>query len=83
MGSFQGISDDFSAQLFVTINKNCETNSICGTYSVPSLPCSGNLILNGTDKTTFVFVEQKQEAQNGAALALVYKFFEYALVGIQ
>ena len=59
MGSFQGISDDFSAQIHITIDKNCETNNICGTYSVPSLPCSGSLILNGTDNTTFVFVEQR------------------------
>lgn len=59
MGSFQGISDNFSAQILVTINKNCEINNICGTYSVPSLPCSGNLILTGTDHTSFIFAEQK------------------------
>lgn len=59
MGSFQGISDNFSAQILVSINENCEINNICGTYSAPSLPCSGNLILTRTDNTTFVFAEQK------------------------
>ncbi len=59
MGSFQGVSDNFSAQILVSINNNCEINNICGTYSAPSLPCSGNLILTRTDNTTFVFIEQK------------------------
>lgn len=59
MGSFQGIGDTFSAQILVSINKNCEINNICGTYSAPSLPCSGNLVLTRIDNTTFVFVEQK------------------------
>lgn len=58
MGSFQGVSDDFSAQILVTIHKDCEINGVCGTYSAPSLPCSGNLILTRTDNTAFVFVEQ-------------------------
>lgn len=59
MGSFQGISDNFSAQMLATINKDCKVNNICGTYFVPSLPCSGNLILTSADKTTFTFIEQK------------------------
>ncbi len=59
MGSFQGDSDNFSAQILVSINENCEIKNICGTYSAPSLPCSGNLILTRIDNTTFVFVEQK------------------------
>jgi len=61
IGVFQGISDDFSAEIHVSINKNCETNNVCGTYSVPSLPCSGDLILTRVDNTTFVFVEQKTD----------------------
>ena len=60
-GIFQGISDNFSAEIHVSVYKNCETNNVCGTYSVPSLPCSGNLILNRIDNSTFVFVEQKSD----------------------
>jgi len=59
MGVFQEISGDFSAEIHVSINKNCETNNVCGTYSVPSLPCSGDLILTRVENTTFVFVEKK------------------------
>lgn len=58
-GTFQGISDNFSADIDVFIDNNCEINKSCGTYSAPSLPCSGNLILTQINNATFVFVEQK------------------------
>lgn len=58
-GVFHGINDDFSAEIQVSIDEECETNKICGTYSVPSLPCSGELTLTRVDNLTYVFVEQQ------------------------
>jgi hypothetical protein len=58
-GTIKGIEIDFSAEILLYINKGCTINEVCGTYSVPSIPCSGNLILNQIDNNTFVFEEQK------------------------
>jgi len=59
VGNFQGISDGFSAPIRVTLFEDCEMNAVCGTYSVPLLPCSGELILTEADTTTFTFTEQR------------------------
>jgi hypothetical protein len=57
-GTFKGITDGFAADIIVFIDANCEQGKVCGTYSAPSLPCSGNLTLDRIENSTFVFVEE-------------------------
>ncbi|KAA3664255.1 MAG: hypothetical protein DWQ04_06655 [Chloroflexi bacterium] len=63
-GTIQGKVDEFTADIFIMIEDNCEIDAICGTYSVPSLPCSGNLKLGRIDDDTFIFVEQKTNGED-------------------
>jgi len=41
----------------VTILAGCEVGQVCGTYSAPQIPCSGNLTLERIDKNIFIFSE--------------------------
>jgi len=59
IGTIEGLNNDFSATIEVSILDDCKVGSVCGTYAVPSLPCSGNLTLTKIEKDTFVFIEQR------------------------
>ncbi len=59
MGVFQGVSDSFSAAIEVSIHETCEAGQVCGTYSAPILPCSGDLVLSHVENDAFVFVEER------------------------
>lgn len=57
-GTVTGLFNGFSASTDLAIQPGCAPGSVCGTVSVPALPCSGNLFLKEIQADMFVFVEQ-------------------------
>ncbi len=57
-GTFMGASGSFSAQIEISIQPACVIGDVCGTFNVPIIPCSGDLLLQNIDGGTFVFIEQ-------------------------
>lgn len=57
-GTIQSVQGDhFTAELFLYIEDTCEIDNTCGTYSVPSISCSGELVLKQVNSGTYVFKE--------------------------
>jgi hypothetical protein len=48
----------FSTLLRLSIQTNCKAGNICGSFTVPQLPCSGKLFLQKIDGKTYIFIEQ-------------------------
>jgi hypothetical protein len=42
-------------QLDMTFNAACDLDKICGNYSIPKIPCNGNLIYKGLNQETIRF----------------------------
>lgn len=61
-GAWSGIISNpdggFSAELTLFFRSTCNLNDVCGTYDVPSIHCSGNLILVDMNDDSFIFLEQ-------------------------
>lgn len=57
-GTLTNSAGTFSTQIEIFIQQGCQTGRLCGTYSVPQLPCSGDLYLQTINDGTFVFIEQ-------------------------
>lgn len=61
-GAWSGIisnpDGEFSAELTLFFRSTCNLNDVCGTYDVPSIHCSGNLILVDMNADSFIFLEQ-------------------------
>lgn len=57
-GTFSNQAGTFSAQIELSLSSDCILNQVCGTFSVPVIPCSGNLVLQAINNQTFIFVEQ-------------------------
>ncbi len=64
-GTIANQAGTFSAAIDLTIQAGCEPGRVCGTFSVPQLPCSGELFLQAIDGASFLFVEQN--VSGGAA----------------
>lgn len=60
-GTFKGILNGFTADIDITIDPDCQMGGICGTYSAPSLPCSGTLTLTRIENSTYIFTEEWKE----------------------
>ena len=61
-GTWSGIiaSKDgtFSTRIELSIQPGCAIGNVCGTFSAPQLPCSGDLFLQEISGDTFIFVEE-------------------------
>jgi hypothetical protein len=61
-GTWSGtISNDagtFSTSIDISIQSDCEPGNVCGTFSVPQLPCSGELFLQEINGEKYVLIEQ-------------------------
>ena len=57
-GSIFGETSGFSALIDLSIQPGFKAGNVCGTVSVPQLPCSGSLALTEINGDTFVFIEQ-------------------------
>lgn len=57
-GTISNPDGEFSAELTLFFRSTCNFNGVCGTYDVPSIHCSGNLILVDMNSDSFVFLEQ-------------------------
>jgi hypothetical protein len=56
-GSISG-EGGFGTPIELTVKPGCQVGRVCGTVSVPELPCSGDLALTGIRGSTFTFIEQ-------------------------
>jgi hypothetical protein len=57
-GTIASQDGTFSTLLEVEIQAGCQPGQVCGTFSTPQLPCSGELFLQSINAETFVFKEQ-------------------------
>jgi hypothetical protein len=57
-GSISNNAGTFSTPLKLSIQPDCEAGNICGTFTAPQLPCSGDLFLNEIAAAHFIFIEQ-------------------------
>jgi len=60
-GTVTGLFGGFSAQTDLTIQPGCAPGSVCGTISVPYIPCAGNLYLQEIQADMFLFIEQDMQ----------------------
>lgn len=56
-GRWQGNAraSNFTFDITVTIDPSCEIGDVCGPFDIPSMPCSGNIILDDVRKDTYSF----------------------------
>ena len=57
-GTISNNAGTFSTPIELSIQPDCETGNICGTFTAPQLPCSGDLFLNEITAAHFIFIEQ-------------------------
>jgi len=57
-GTITNQAGTFSTRLELSIQTACKAGSLCGTFNVPQLPCSGKLFLQEIDGKTYIFIEQ-------------------------
>jgi hypothetical protein len=57
-GTISNNAGTFSTPFELSIQTDCEADNICGTYTAPQLPCSGDLFLNEITASHFIFIEQ-------------------------
>jgi len=74
-GSIFGETSGFSALIDLSIQPGFKAGNVCGTVSVPQLPCSGSLALTEINGDTFVFIEQNMTGAAACASG-VYKYLQ-------
>jgi len=57
-GTITNTARTFSTPVKLSIRGGCESGKICGTFSAPQLPCSGDLFLQAINGETYLFMEQ-------------------------
>lgn len=57
-GTISNLAGTFSTSVKLSIQAGCEPGRICGTFSAPQLPCSGDLFLQTINAGVFLFQEQ-------------------------
>jgi len=55
---------EYSRQMFAEFFTPCEIGSVCGSFSIPDLPCSGNLVYIGSEGGVFQFMGQDTQGEN-------------------
>lgn len=54
-------------QVTFTVAKTCLLNSTCGSFNIPTLPCSGTFRIVGVSGSTFHFIAENKVGSCGAA----------------
>ena len=57
-GTISNTAGTFSTSLKLSIQAGCTPGKVCGTFSAPQLPCTGDLFLQTINGETFLFLEQ-------------------------
>ena len=57
-GTISNQAGSFSTPVELSIQAGCQPGRVCGTFSAPQLPCSGELFLKEITAENFVFIEQ-------------------------
>jgi hypothetical protein len=57
-GNISSQDGTFSTPVELSIQTGCKPGQVCGTFSAPQIPCSGDLALQTITGGTFLFVEQ-------------------------
>jgi len=66
-GSASGGS--FTFQITITISTSCTIDSVCGSFDIPAIPCSGTFTLNGISDTTYHFQAGNKRGSCGEAVS--------------
>jgi hypothetical protein len=57
-GTISDLAGTFTTSLELSITAGCMPGKVCGTFSVPQVPCTGDLFLHAINAATFLFLEQ-------------------------
>jgi len=76
-GTISNLAGTFSTPVKLYIQAGCRPGQVCGTFSAPKLPCTGDLFLQAFNGGTFLFQEQKV---SGAASCLSGGFEQLQLM---
>jgi hypothetical protein len=57
-GTITNGAGTFSTQIELSIQPDCEAGNVCGSFTTPQLPCSGDLFLNEITTAHFILFEQ-------------------------
>jgi hypothetical protein len=76
-GSISNLAGTFSTPVKLSIQAGCQPGKVCGTFSAPQFPCTGNLFLQTINAGVFLFQEQNV---SGAASCLSGGFEQLKLM---
>jgi hypothetical protein len=76
-GTISNLAGTFSTPVKLFIQAGCKPGQVCGTFSAPQLPCTGDLLLQTINGGTFLFQEQNL---SGAASCLSGGFEQLQLM---
>jgi len=76
-GAISNLAGTFSTPVKLSIQAGSRPDQVCGTFSAPQLPCSGDLFLKTINGETFIFQEQNV---SGAASCLSGGFEQLQLL---
>jgi hypothetical protein len=76
-GTISNLAGTFSTPVKLTIQAGCRAGQVCGTFSAPQIPCTGDLYLQAINEKTFLFQEQNV---SGAAACLSGEFEQLQLM---
>jgi len=76
-GAISNLAGTFSTPVKLSIQAGCRPGQVCGTFSAPQLPCTGDLLLQTINGGTFLFQEQNV---SGAASCLSGGFEQLQLM---
>jgi hypothetical protein len=57
-GTISNLAGTFSTPVILSIQAGCKPGDVCGTFSAPQLPCTGDLFLQAINDDAFLFQEQ-------------------------
>jgi len=66
-GTISGDTGGFSTPIILSIKPSCKAGTVCGTVSVPKIPCSGNLFLKEIQGDVLVFIEQNMKGSSACS----------------
>jgi hypothetical protein len=66
-GMLSSDTGGFSTPIALTIKSGCKLGTVCGTVSVPKVPCTGNLFFKEIQGDVLVFVEQNMKGASACS----------------
>lgn len=63
-GTITSDTSGFSTPIILSIKTGCTMGNVCGTVSVPKIPCSGNLFFKEMQGDVLIFIEQNMQGSS-------------------